>query len=151
MAPEELIVFDAVAEAWLSGNLEGRRRREPGAAIGFGIDAVLLSEIVFPVITGALGQALGTSITSMRQRVRGRRRAAGEPEVAKTTGEVAASTEAGTAGRHGGAAFTAEQLRLVHQACQHDAAALGVPPAQARLLADAVVGALCVAPEGPRP
>jgi hypothetical protein len=56
---EELVVFDAVAESWLSGNLAGRGRRwEPGAAVGFGIDAVLITQFVFPIITGALGQVL---------------------------------------------------------------------------------------------
>ncbi len=139
LEPEELVVFDAAAESWLSGDLPGRRRqREPGAAVGFGIETVLLSELVFPVITGALGQVLGTSITPMTERLRfGRRKA-------RQLAAPAADPAGGRPGGHGGqeARLTAGQLRDVHDACQRDAAELGMAPARAALLADAVVGAL---------
>jgi hypothetical protein len=169
-------VFDAVAAAWLSGDLPGRRRRrEPGAAVGFGIDSVLLSELVFPIITGAFGQVLATSITSRTKAMRIGRRpgrqsapdavaAAGEG-AAVATGETVVAIETSvrttgvTVGDRDGervahrVAFTAGQLRTIHDICLQDAATLGLPPAKARLLADAVVGALSVAPSavGPRP
>ena len=137
LEPEELVVFDATAEAWLAGDLPGRgRQREPGAAVGFGIEAVLLSELVFPIITGALGQVLGTSITPVAERLRfmrhkGRQVAEG-PAAESPGGQTAV--------------LTAGQLRDVHDACQRDAAAMGLAPARATLLADAVVGTLSAGP-----
>jgi hypothetical protein len=141
LEPEELVMFDATAEAWLAGELQVRaRHREPGAAVGFGIEAVLLSELVFPVITSALGQVLGTSITPVAERFRFGRH---KPR------QAAAGLAGGSPDGHGGetAALTAGQLRDVHDACQRDAAAIGLAPARATLLADAVVGALSGRPE----
>jgi hypothetical protein len=136
LEPEELVVFDATAEAWLAGDLQGcARQREPGAAVGFGIEAVLLSELVFPIITGALGQVLGTSIAPVTERFR-----FGRHKPRQTAADLAGENPDG----HGGqtAALTAGQLRDVHDACQQDAAAIGLAPARATLLADAVVGTL---------
>lgn len=140
LEPEELVVFDATAEAWLAGDLPGRgRQREPGAAVGFGVEAVLLSELVFPIITGALGQVLGTSITPAAERLRFMRRKGRQ---------VAAGPAAESPGGHGGqtSVLTAGQLRDVHDACQRDAAAMGLAPARAALLADAVIGTLSAGP-----
>lgn len=133
--PEELVVFDAVAESWLSGTLGGRRRRrEPGAAVGFGVEAVLFSEFVFPIITGALAQVLGTPLA---ERVHfGRRHSAGRSQAAESHGEAAGHEMT----------LTAEQLRTIHDICQRDATALGMATSKARVLADAVVGALSTAP-----
>jgi hypothetical protein len=132
--PEELVVFEAVAESWRSGDLVGRRnQREPGAAVGFGIEAVLISQLVFPIITGALGQVLGTSLT---ERVhfgrRPARRSAADDGHSETKGDEVA--------------LTAGQLRAVHDICQRDAAKLGMAASKASLLADAVVGALSATP-----
>ena len=59
-APDELPVFDDVADAWSSTRNERdeRARRDPKAGLGF--EAVLLCELLFPIITGAIGQVLGT-------------------------------------------------------------------------------------------
>jgi len=132
--PEELVVFEAVAESWLSGDLATRRsQREPGAAVGFGVEAVLISQLVFPVITGALGQVLGTSLTERVHFVRrSARRSAGEDRRDEAKGDEVA--------------LTAEQLRTIHDICQRDAATLGIAASKARLLADAVVGALSATP-----
>jgi hypothetical protein len=136
--PEELVVFDAVAESWLSGDLASRRsQREPGAAVGFGIEAVLISQLVFPILTGALGQVLGTSLTERAHFVR---RSARHPATDDGHSEATAD-EAG---------LTAEQLRTIHNICQRDAATLGMAASKARLLADAVVGALSAGPGGAR-
>lgn len=140
LEPEELVVFDATAEAWLAGDLPGHgRQREPGAAVGFGIEAVLLSELVFPIITGALGQVLGTSITPVAERFR---------FVRHKDRQVAEGPAAESPGGRGGqpTVLTAGQLRDVHDACQRDAVAMGLAPARATLLADAVIGTLSAGP-----
>ena len=53
-------VFDSMADDWLSG---GQRRRQsgkpPGAAVGFGIENLLLTQLAFPIITAAIGGVLG--------------------------------------------------------------------------------------------
>lgn len=133
--PEELVVFGAVAESWLSGSLAGRgRRREPGAAVGFGVEAVLFSQFVFPIITGALGQVLGTPLTERMHFGRHSRR---QPTAGDSHGEVAGDKMA----------LTAEQLRTIHDICQGDATTLGMAASKARLLADAVVGSLSTVPD----
>jgi len=132
--PEELVVFDSVAESWLSGDLADRRgRHAPGAAVGFGIEAVLLSQFVFPIITGALGQVLGTPLA---ERMHFGRHSAQQPAVADGHDQVADHE----------ISLTAEQLRTIHDICQRDASTLGMATAKAGLLADAVVGALSAAP-----
>jgi hypothetical protein len=140
LEPEELVVFDATAEAWLAGDLQRRgRQREPGAAVGFGIEAVLLSELVFPIIAGAMSQVLGTAVTPVAERLRFRRH---------KDRQAAAGSAAESPGGNGdqAAVLTAGQLRDVHDACQRDAAAMGLTPARAALLADAVVGTLSAEP-----
>ena len=147
LEPEELVVFDATAASWLSGDLPAaRHRREPGAAVGFGVEAVLLSELVFPIISGALSQVLGTR---MLERIGARRRAAGSATGSSDVGDPEAGDPGGRDGQQAG--LTVEQLRNIHDVCRHDAAALGLAPAKATLLADAVVGSLCAAPRGSRP
>jgi predicted nucleotide-binding protein len=59
LAPDELAVFDPVADSWAQGHLPRRRRyRRPGSAAGFGIEGVLFSELVFPVIAGGAGSGV---------------------------------------------------------------------------------------------
>jgi hypothetical protein len=159
LAPEELeepAVFDAMADGWLSGEMpRPRPRRRPGAAVGFGIDAVLLSELVFPILTGAVGEVLGTAAV---ERIRSRRRTARSPadqlvtapEVS-TSSTGASSTGASTAGASPGEVVqpTGQQMHDLHDACRRHAMTLGLPPDTAVLLADAVVGALRSATGGP--
>jgi hypothetical protein len=79
LAPEELAVFDAVAQGRAAEPRTGRKaKRAPGATVGFGVEAVLLSQLAFSIITGALGDILGTAAMerSQAQRLRHRRRAA---------------------------------------------------------------------------
>jgi hypothetical protein len=134
LEPEELVVFDAVAESWRSGTLAARRRRrEPGSAIGFGVDAVLFSQLIFPIIAAALGQVLGTSLTD---RMHSGRDSATRPAAGDGRGAVAGHN----------IALTVDELRAIHEICQRDAATVGLAPSKARLLADAVVGALSATP-----
>jgi hypothetical protein len=151
LAPQELAVFDAMADRWLSGDLPRRGSgRMPGAAVGFGVGAVLLSELVFPIVTGAIGEVLGAVAV---ERIRPRRRSArprAEPQVTPPDAS-AGTTGARTAGERPGAdvRLTAQQMHDLHDACRRHAMTLGLPPGMAVLLADAVVGALHSAPEGP--
>lgn len=88
LAPGELLLFDDVADAWSSsGRRKPRRVRGPKARMG--IEAVLLCELLFPIITGAIGQVLGTvALERIRPRPPGRH-AAGAPRGVELTSEQA--------------------------------------------------------------
>jgi len=132
LAPGELVVFDAVADSWAQGDWPRRRKRRPGSAVGFGVEGILLSELVFPVITGALVQVLGTVLTEQLSRRR-RKRAAPAAETAAAAGP---RTDGGRV------MLTGPQARKFHDACLSHARTLGLPPAKAALLADACLGAV---------
>jgi len=166
LAPEELAVFDAMADRWLSGEAPRRRPgRRPGAAVGFGIDAVLLSELVFPILTVAVGEVLGTAAVELIRLRRRPSRSRAEPQVTPpeastgttSTGTTSTGTNstgttgAGTVGERPGEVvkLTGQQTHDLHDACRRHAMTLGLPPDTALLLADAVVGALHSAPAGP--
>jgi hypothetical protein len=137
LAPEELEVVDAVAEAWLAGDSgNGRSKRAPGAAVGFGVEAVLLCELLFPIVSGAIGDVLGTiALEPGRLKRKGRtpRSAPAEPGAANGSG----AAEDGLA-----VPLTTKQAEDLRAACQRHARALGLPPAKAALLADAVLGSV---------
>lgn len=138
LEPEELPVFDGVADAWLEDGLKrGRLVKPPGASVGFGVEAVLLSQLVFPIIAAAVGEVLG-DIT--QDRLRARRRTARRTDA----GEIKpVGTEAGRVGENSAHDALARQKALaLHEACQRHARTLGMSPARAELLADAVVGSL---------
>jgi hypothetical protein len=179
VAPRELAVFGSVADTWLAAGGQSRRpRRRPGPTVGFGIDSVLLAELAFPILTGALGEVLGNVVW---ERVGPRRRSArhrsaaqdsvtettvtqiGVSEIAVTevsvTGASAAPDSAapdsaasdGTPGELAGRGieFTGQQMRDLRDACRRHGVTLGLPADTAELLADAVVGALHSTPSGP--
>jgi len=144
LAPEELPVFDGVTDDWLSG----RRRRwrsgkPPGAAVGFGVETLLLTQLTYPILTAAIGEVLG-DVAGDRLRLRIRRRA-GRHAAARVKG---ADSEAGSSQRPAHDALTSEQVRALHDACERHARVLGMPAAKAKLLADAVLGALSSRPGG---
>lgn len=110
LAPEEVPYFDKVAEQWRKrGGLSSRRT--PGAAVGFGVDAVLVSELVLQVVAGAVTEMTvrggDSAVRRLLHRVRGRKVV--------------------PPGR-------SEQLR---EAVRRHAVTLGLSEAQADLLADA--------------
>ena len=128
-APEELVVFDTTANAWMAGRLpRPRPRRVPPGAVGSGVETQLLAEIVFPVLTNALGQVLGVLAIE-----RGRRKS--RPAVA------AGASQSGDRGLH----LTGPQVQVYREACRNRAMALGLPPAEAEQFADACLGALITA------
>jgi hypothetical protein len=179
VAPRELAVFGSVADTWLAAGGQSRRpRRRPGPTVGFGIDSVLLAELAFPILTGALGEVLGNVVW---ERVGPRRRSArhrsaaqdsvtettvtqiGVSEIAVTEVSVtgasaapdsAAPDSAASDGAPGelagrGIEFTGQQMRDLRDACRRHGVTLGLPADTAELLADAVVGALHSTPSGP--
>jgi hypothetical protein len=116
LAPEELLVFDDVAAAWSSGS--GRRHgRVRGPKVGIGVESVLLIQLLFPIITGAIGQVLGT--LAMEQ------------------------IKPKHAGRHSADArrLTGKQARDLRDKCQELALAK-LPPGEAAQLADAILDTL---------
>ena len=136
-APEELEVIDAVADAWLSDELgNGRSKRAPGATVGFGVEAVLLSQLLFPIVSGAIGNVLGT-IALEPGRLRPKRSVAGAAPAGPDPVNAGSVTETALPVK-----LTAEQAENLHAACQCHARALGLPSAKAALLADAILGAL---------
>jgi hypothetical protein len=109
---------------WEVASQAGRR---PGASVGFGIDAVLLSELVFPILTGAVGEVLGTTAV---ERIRSRRRPArpqAEPQVTPPEASTG-TTGASKAGERPGEVvqLTGQQLHDLHDACRRHAMTLGV-------------------------
>lgn len=88
--------------------------------MGFGFEAVLLSELLFPIITGGVGQVLGTmAMEQIKPRHRGRH----------------------SAGAQRAEQLTSKQAHDLHGACQELARAK-LPPAEADRLADAILGTL---------
>jgi hypothetical protein len=138
LEPEELPVFDAVADAWLRDGLKrGRVLKSPGASVGFGVEEVLLGQLAFPIIAAAVGEVLGgiTQDRFLSRRRPTRRGAAAEVRPA--------GTDTGRAGENAAQeALTRQQSLALHDACQLHARALGISPARAGLLADAVIGSL---------
>ena len=131
-APEELEVVDAVADAWLSDELgNARSKGAPGVTVGFGVEVVLLSQLLFAIVSGAIGDVLGT-IALDPGRLRRKRRATGpDPVKAGSMAETGLPVQ-----------VTREQAEDLRAACQRHARALGLSSAKAALLADAILGAL---------
>jgi len=131
LAPHELVLFDAAADSWARG--VRTRRRRPGSAAGLGVEEMLLSQLVFPIITGALGQVFGTVLTGRLSKKHRKR----EPAPAVTT------AGAGTPGTDSQQLMlTGPQARQFHDACLRHARDLGMPPDKAALLADVCLGAV---------
>jgi hypothetical protein len=143
VAPEELGVFDSAAQEWSSGNNRRRKGKSPGASVGFGLEAVLLSQLIFPIISGALGDVLGTGITD-RAKPKGRaaRRAAKAGVAAGTADDTSGQAKIDGDGSGGLPALTPAQLEALRAACTQHAITLGLASDKAHLLADAVVGSM---------
>jgi hypothetical protein len=140
LAPDELDVVDPVADAWVLGELShSGRKRGPGGAVGSGVEAVLLTQLLFPIVAGAVGDVLGTVALDP-----GRLKRRSSPSAAD--GEEAAEPAAAKPAPP--VALTERQLASVHDACQRHARTLGLSAARAALLADAVVGSLSGARSG---
>jgi hypothetical protein len=136
IAPRELAVFTTMANLWLAAGDGPRRSRPapagvpaPRLAAGYRINTVLFTELVFPVISGALSEILGNSAWECvrPQRQPAGRRVSGAAEDTSLPG-------AGTEVR-----LTIEQAAALHEACQRHALAAGLPSMTAAKLAAAVL------------
>lgn len=131
LAPDELEVVDAVADAWLADGLGNRRsKRAPGATVGFGVENILLTQLLFPIVSAAIGEVLGTIALE-------RRKAKTKTKAVQRDSAIAGVVEGGLPIQ-----LTAEQIEDLRASCQRHAQALGLSLTKARLLADATLGAL---------
>ena len=127
VAPQELELLPEVTAAWLDGRAaQSRMRGQLGGSVGFGVGPDLLSAVVYPILTGAFAQVLGTAVLDWRARRgwMGRRRAS-QPAVPT---------------------IRADQAAAVRAACLDRALAMGLSQRRAALLADAVYGRLLSGP-----
>jgi hypothetical protein len=125
IAADELELLPEVTAAWRAGDLAGAKGGKwLGGSIGFGVDPGLTVMVIYPIVTGALTQLMGSVATSGWQRLvdRLRRRRPKPPMVLSST-----------------VLDQAEQMRA---ACFSQALAAGMPEARATLTADAVYGYL---------
>jgi hypothetical protein len=137
-APEELLVFDETAEEYFAdpeGVLKARGKDE---AVGFGLELALLTPYILAVVTPViqlLADMVGEALKSD-----------GQPSVSGFIRRLlhrptAESTSAGQPP----AALTRDQLGLVHNIALERGRGLGLPEAQAAVLADAIAGGVAVA------
>ena len=108
-----------MAAAWLSGS-ERRPRRIRGSKVGIGVESILLCQLLFPIIVGAIGQVLGAlAMEQIQPKHKGR--------------------HAAHVGRN--ERLTSKQAQDLHDKCQQLALA-ELPPAEAAQLADAILDTL---------
>ncbi|WP_329107975.1 hypothetical protein OG792_05595 [Micromonospora sp. NBC_01699] len=154
LAPEELAVFAPVAEAWRRDGSSLRGRPAPGGSIGFGIDAVLVSEIALQAVTSGLGEILAAGATAAgagwwRSRRRPRRSTA-PAEVESGGDTLQPGGDAPQPVIDGDRlALTDAQAQALREACRRHGVTLGLTEEQAAVLADAAVGALHVRSSAP--
>jgi hypothetical protein len=135
--PEELEVMDAVADAWLSEELgNGRPKGTPGTTVGFGVETVLLSQLLFPIVSGAIGDVLGT-IALEPGKLKRKRRAAGAVPAGPDSAKAGSAAQSGLPVQ-----LTSEQAKHLRAACLRHGRALGLSSDKAALFADAILGAL---------
>lgn len=128
-APEQVELLAAVTARWESGEVPGRRRWGwTGGSVGSGIEPVVLSNLIYPLLTGTLAQVLGSAaVEGWRRRWwRHRRRGSDLPSVPRVQ-----------------VTLDVDQIEAVRVASVAHGMALGLSEARATILADAVHGVLC--------
>ncbi|MEU7903384.1 hypothetical protein [Actinoplanes sp. NPDC049118] len=134
VAPDQLDLYTAATARWDAG--AGRRRRGwTGGSVGSGIEPVLLAEVVGPVLLGAAAEVLGAAtVAAWGRRRRWFRR--GWWSRRRRDAEALPRTRV---------TLDAEQAEALRSACVRHGTTLGLSPAEAAMLADAVHGAVCQA------
>ncbi len=130
-APHELPIFRATAAAYLK-DPDGLEKGQKDEMLGFGVDSLVaitpcvlaVSRAVVEFVVGEVSKALKNQGASVIQRVVRR---------------VFGKTETADGPEYG---LSSDQLGRVRAVALEKAAALNVPDAQARLLADSMVGSL---------
>jgi hypothetical protein len=130
LAPEELALVDQAADAWICGDLDSRSQGAPGGGVGSGIEVYLLCELLFPIISGAIGEVLGT-IALEPTRLRRKKK---QPPAAAAADKRPAGGPL--------VPLTVQQQEKLHTACLANAIAVGVPDERAALLANAIIGSM---------
>lgn len=150
LAPEELELFEETAGAYFDDPRRGDRkaRQEP---LGIGIDAVVigtLTQFALPVASAVAGN-IATDVLR-RERRRGwwrwgRRGGDGDAE-GGADNPFAAPGSVRAVERNGSEPSRSQELERLRRVAHDRAIALGLPPAQASLLADAIVGGMQTPP-----
>jgi hypothetical protein len=128
LAPEELALVDQAADAWICGDLDSRSQGAPGGGVGSGIEVYLLCELLFPIISGAIGEVLGT-IALEPSRLRRKKK---QPPAAADKRSAGGPL----------VPLTVQQQEKLHTACLANAITVGVPDERAALLANAIIGSM---------
>ncbi|BFU43955.1 hypothetical protein [Krasilnikovia sp. MM14-A1004] len=139
VAPDQIDLLTAATARWDAG----AGQKGPGwtgGSVGSGIEPVLLAEVVGPVLLGASAEVLGAATVAAWRSRRGwfrrgwfrrgwfrRRRRPADP------------------GPRTRVTLDADQVDALRSACIRHGTTLGLNPAEATMLADAVHGALCQA------
>jgi hypothetical protein len=127
IAPDQLGLLAAVTAEWDAGRAPGRRRWGwLGGSIGSGIEPAVLTDVIYPLLTGTFAQVLGTAaISGWQQRRWWRRR--GRRLLSAPRAQVT---------------LDVGQLDAVRAACVAHGMTLGLSKAKATVLADALQGVL---------
>lgn len=141
LAPEELTLFDAVLDAYMT-NPSARRPTPRGRdqILGIGVDATaaLFTPIVVAVVIDVTKhlsiQASDATVRSGRSLIR------------RIVHRLPHKTHADESTRDHTTPITADQITLVREAALKKALALGLGKNKASLLADAIVGSLATFP-----
>ncbi|WEB44863.1 hypothetical protein MOV08_40000 [Streptomyces yunnanensis] len=159
LAPEELALFEGTAEAYFDDPRRGDRkvRQEP---LGIGIDAVVigtLTQFALPVASAVAGNIATDVLRRERRRGwwrLGRRGGGGDGGDGDgsdgggggSANPFAAPGAVPAVEQNGGTQSRAEETVRLRRIAYDRAIALGLPPAQAELLADAIVGGMQAPP-----
>jgi hypothetical protein len=129
-APEELLLFDETAADYWSDPEEVLDPSRRGEAVGFGVDAALVTPVLLAIATPVvrfLASEIGQAVKeSAGPRVSGLLRRLFGLEPAETAQSLPA--------------FSGEQISRMRSIALEKGLALGLPAERAGLLADAVVG-----------
>ncbi|MFC4033938.1 hypothetical protein ACFO3J_20990 [Streptomyces polygonati] len=135
-APEQLELLERIPARWTSERAAGRPEAVgwTGGTVASGMTPTVLSELVYPLLTGVFTQVLGTTALLGWQHRRWLRRRPAEPPVARVR-----------------LSLDADQIERFRAACVTHGETLGLSAAEAALLADALYGALQQEMDDPRP
>ena len=128
-APDELVVFDETAEEYFADPQAAISAAAKGQAVGFGLELAMITPAALAV--GSVVMQALISIVSERTLTAGARTVSSQ--VRRLMRKEEPNPEI---------TLTREQAGRVRQVALDQAAALGLPEAQALLLADSFVGAI---------